>query len=122
MNNNGLIEYKENFITKIRNFFFKLFKKNKIIQDQPQEQTNVNIQNNKTNFAETIAIKKDEEKEKLMQLQRDYKDGNILEDDIPHNEKEKLVELYKKQNEEMKNKIELEQKEIRKLLDSLKAS
>lgn len=122
MNNNGLIEYKENFITKIRNFFFKLFKKNKIIQDQPQEQTNVNIQNNKTNFAETIAIKKDEEKEKLMQLQRDYKDGNILEDDIPHNEKEKLVELYKKQNEEMKNVIELEQKEIRKLLDSLKAS
>lgn len=122
MNNNGLIEYKENFITKIRNFFFKLFKKNKIIQDQPQEQTNVNIQNNKANFAETIAIKKDEEKEKLMQLQRDYKDGNILEDDIPHDEKEKLVELYKKQNEEMKNKIELEQKEIRKLLDSLKAS
>ena len=57
-----------------------------------------------------------------MQLQRDYKDGNILEDDIPHNEKEKLVELYKKQNEEMKNVIELEQKEIRKLLDSLKAS
>lgn len=122
MNNNGLIEYKENFITKIRNFFLKLFKKNKIIQEQPQEQTNVNIQNNKANFAETIAIKKDEEKEKLMQLQRDYKDGNILEDDIPHDEKEKLVELYKKQNEEMKNKIELEQKEIRKLLDSLKAS
>lgn len=122
MNNNGLIEYKENFITKIRNFFFKLFKKNKIIQEQPQEQTNVNIQNNKANFVETIAIKKDEEKEKLIQLQRDYKDGNILEDDIPQNEKEKLVELYKKQNEEMKNKIELEQKEIRKLLDSLKAS
>lgn len=122
MNNNGLIEYKENFITKIRNFFLKLFKKNKIIQEQPQEQTNVNIQNNKANFAETIAIKKDEEKEKLMQLQRDYKDGNILEDDIPHDEKEKLVELYKKQNEEMKNVIELEQKEIRKLLDSLKAS
>lgn len=122
MNNKGLIEYKENFITRIRNFFFKLFRKNRVIQEQPQEQTNVNIQNNKANFVETIAIKKDEEKEKLMQLQRDYKDGNILEDDIPHDEKEKLVELYKKQNEEMKNVIELEQKEIRKLLDSLKAS
>ena len=122
MNNKGLIEYKENFITRIRNFFFKLFRKNRVIQEQPQKQTNVNIQNNKANFVETIAIKKDEEKEKLMQLQRDYKDGNILEDDIPHDEKEKLVELYKKQNEEMKNKIELEQKEIRKLLDSLKAS
>ncbi len=122
MNNKGLIEYKENFITRIRNFFFKILRKNRVIQEQPQEQTNVNIQNNKSNFVETIAIKKDEEKEKMMQLQRDYKDGNILEDDIPYDEKEKLVELYKKQNEEMKNKIELEQKEIRKLLDSLKAS
>ncbi len=82
----------------------------------------MNIHNNKSNFVEDIIIKKDEKEDKLLQLQKDYKDGNILEDDIPENQKEKLVELYKKQNEEIKNKIELEQKEIRKLLDSLKAS
>ncbi len=122
MNNKGLIEYKENFFTKIRNFFFKLFKKSKAIQEPPQIQNNINIQDNKSNFVETIVVKKDEKEEKLIQLQRDYKDGNILEDDIPHNEKQKLVELYKKQNQEMKNKIEQEQKEIRKLLDCLKVS
>lgn len=122
MNNKGLIEYKENFFTKIRNFFFKLFKKSKAIQEQPQIQNNMNIQDNKSNFLETIVVKKNEKEEKLIQLQRDYKDGNILEDDIPHNEKEKLVKLYKKQNLEMKNKIEQEQKENRKLLDSLKVS
>lgn len=122
MNNKGLIEYKENFFTKIRNFFFKLFKKNKAIQKQPQIQINTNLQDNKSNFIENIIVKKDEKEEKLIQLQRDYKDGNILEDDIPHNEKEKLVELYKKQNLEIRNKIEQEQKEIRKLLDSLKVS
>lgn len=122
MNNKGLIEYKENFFTKIRNFFFKLFKKNKAIQEQPPIQTNTNMQDNKSNFVETISVKKDEKGEKLIQLQRNYKDGNILEDDIPHSEKEKLVELYKKQNQEMKNKIEQEQKGIRKLLDSLKVS
>lgn len=122
MNNKGLIEYKENFFTKIRNFFFKLFKKNKAIQEQPQIQINTNLQDNKSNFVENIIVKKDEKEEKLIQLQRDYKDGNILEDDIPHNEKEKLVELYKKQNLEIRNKIEQEQKEIRKLLDSLKVS
>ena len=37
MNNNGLIEYKENFITKIRNFFFKLFKKKiKLFKTNPK--------------------------------------------------------------------------------------
>lgn len=122
MNNKGLIEYKENFFTKIRNFFFKLFKKKKAIQEQLQIQINTNLQDNKSNFVENIIVKKDEKEEKLIQLQRDYKDGNILEDDIPHNEKEKLVELYKKQNLEIRNKIEQEQKEIRKLLDSLKVS
>ena len=98
MNNKGLLEYKENFITKI------------------------SMQDNKSNFEETIIIKKNEEEEKLLQLQRSYKDGNILEDDIPNNEKEKLIELYKNQNQEIKNKIEQEQKEIRKLLDNLKIS
>lgn len=122
MNNKGLLEYKENFITKIRRFFFKIFNKDKAIQKKPQIETNINMQDNKSNFEETIIIKKNEEEEKLLQLQRSYKDGNILEDDIPNNEKEKLIELYKNQNQEIKNKIEQEQKEIRKLLDNLKIS
>ena len=42
MNNNGLIEYKESFITKIRNFFKRIFGK-KDNQNKMQEESNVNI-------------------------------------------------------------------------------
>ena len=40
MNNNGLIEYKENFITKIKNFFKRLFGKDNIQYDNIQEVPN----------------------------------------------------------------------------------
>lgn len=39
MNNNGLIEYKESFITKIKNFFKRLFGKNNI-QEVPNDTAN----------------------------------------------------------------------------------
>ena len=43
MNNNGLIEYKESFITKIRNFFKRLFGKKDNQYNNIQEKSNVNI-------------------------------------------------------------------------------
>ena len=43
MNNNGLIEYKESFITKIRNFFKRLFGKEDNQYNNIQEKSNVNI-------------------------------------------------------------------------------
>ena len=43
MNNNGLIEYKESFITKIRKFFKRIFGKKDEQYNSIQEQTNVNI-------------------------------------------------------------------------------
>lgn len=43
MNNNGLIEYKESFITKIRKFFKRIFGKKDKQYNSIQEQTNVNI-------------------------------------------------------------------------------
>ena len=43
MNNNGLIEYKESFITKVRKFFKKLFGKKDNQYNNIQEKTNVNI-------------------------------------------------------------------------------
>lgn len=43
MNNNGLIEYKESFITKIRKFFKRIFGKKDNQDSSIQEQINVNI-------------------------------------------------------------------------------
>lgn len=43
MNNNGLVECKESFITKIRKFFKKLFEKKDYHYNSIQEKTNENI-------------------------------------------------------------------------------
>ena len=43
MNNNGLIEHKESFITKIRKFFKRIFGKEDNQYNNIQEESNVNI-------------------------------------------------------------------------------
>ena len=43
MNNNGLIEYKESFITKIKNFFKRLFVRKNNQYNNIQEISNENI-------------------------------------------------------------------------------
>lgn len=122
MNNNSLIEYKENFITKLKKFFFGLFKRKKAIQEQSQEQLASKVQNTKSDFLDNITIKKDEQEENALKLQKSFKNGEIFEDDMPKENKYKLIELYKKQNEEMKEKIKREKLEIEKMLKDLKAS
>lgn len=121
-NNKDIIVYKENFITKTINFLKKLFKirkqePKKISEEKPKESLKVEKE-----FKDSILIKQDEEEIKLLKLQKSYKNKEIIEEDIPEDYKEKLLQLYKKQNETMRNKVEQEKKEIKKLLDSLKAS
>ena len=55
-------------------------------------------------------------------MQEDFKQGNIFQEDITDEKKQKLIKLYKKQNEELKDKINKEKNEIKKILDDLKAS
>lgn len=61
MNNNGLIEYKESFITKIRNFFKRIFGKKDNQNSSIQEQTNINIsesidEEKKDNFITELSV------------------------------------------------------------------
>lgn len=122
MENNKMVEYKEGFFDKIKNFFFRLFKKSSDnIEKEPEiltQQSNVE----KDIFKNNILIKQDEEELKLLELQKAYKSGKILEENISQEDKEKLIDLYKKQNLELKETITNEKKEIRKILNGLKAS
>ena len=73
-------------------------------------------------FIEQIIIRKDPNEIEIEKLQEDFKQGNIFQEDITDDKKEKLIKLYKKQNEELKDKINKEKNEIKKILDDLKAS
>ena len=114
-----MINYKENFITKIKKFFKKLF----CVKENKQEDTKREINNiEKNNFRENIEIKQDEEELNIIKLQKEYKAGNIREEDMTDEEHKKLINLYEKQNKELKEKIEIKKQKIRKQLDDLKAS
>ena len=114
-----IINYKENFITKIKKIFKKLFG----IKENIQEDTEKKINNiKKNNFKENIEIKRDEEELNIIKLQKEYKAGNIREEDMTDEEHKKLIDLYEKQNKELKEKIETKKQRIRKRLDNLKTS
>ena len=90
MENNKMVEYKGNFFNKIKNFFFRLFKKSSnSIETQPRDFKNQsNLEEHA--FKDNIIIKQDEEELRLLQLQREYKSGKILEEDMSQEDKEKL--------------------------------
>ncbi len=114
----NIIEYKESFLSKIKNFFRNLFAKKELKQDNIESKTTHNIVVN-NNFKENIEIKRDEEATKIINLQKEYKAGNIKEEDMTDDEHKKLIELYKKQNEELIEKINTKKYKIRKKLDDL---
>ena len=76
----------------------------------------------KSTFKNSIIIEQNEEELRILKLQTAYKNGEINESDIPENDKNKLIDLYKKQNKELKDNIEKEKYEIKKILDGLKVS
>ena len=115
----NIIEYKESLLSKIKHFFRNLFTKKEIKQDNIENKTTHNIISN--NFKENIEIKQDEETMKIIDLQKEYKAGNIKEEDMTDDEHKKLIELYKKQNEELIEKINAKKYNIRKKLDDLSA-
>lgn len=113
---NNLIIHKENIITKIRNFFCNLFKEKNLKKEEKY------TREKKEDFKNAIVIKQNEEELKIIKLQREYKAGNILEEDMTEEEKNKLIELYKNQNKALREKIEYKKKKLKKRLNDLKAS
>lgn len=70
-------------------------------------------------FINELRIKA-QEKIKLEQLKKDYEENKMAEEEITEEQKEKLIELYKKQNKEIIKNIENKKAQIRKLLNELK--
>lgn len=113
----NIIIYEESFFSKIRRFFLGLFKKKntKDIKDNFQNQSNTE----KNDFMKKIEIKPDEDELKIKNLQKKYKLGEIKEEDMTDEEHAKLIELYKKQNEDIIKIIENKKNSIKKKIEDL---
>lgn len=95
-------------LNKIKEFFRKLFKINnhKYLEAPKEEVQSMNATNTqkKSDFKSQMLI--DEQKEKALKLQRDYKEGLIEEENLSEEDFDLLYSLYEKQIEETKQSIQ----------------
>ena len=77
---------------------------------------------NLNEFKKGIILECNSEEERILKLQQQFINGNIDEDNISDEDYFKLVELFKKQNNEIKERIESRKKSIRKRLNDMKES
>ena len=118
--NKNMIEYKDNFSFKIKEFFRNLFGRKEYTNEAVIDKKEIVVDGN--NFKRNIEVKPDVEKIRIIELQKEYKAGNITEEDLTDDEYFKLIELYKEQNKNLQNKIDIKKQQIRKKLDNIKAS
>lgn len=89
-------------IYKIKSFFKNLFKK-KDVQEVAKKSNSVD---EKSAFEESIVVKKDEEKERILELQKRFKEGKLNPEDVTEEDIDKLTELYNEQIAELNKQIE----------------
>ena len=109
-----LIKYEEGFFSKLKKFFSNLFKKGNDV-----EEIQYNSEEEQNEFRSSIEIKQNKDELKIINLQKQYKAGNIKEEDMADEERKKLIELYKTQNEALRNEIEEKKIVIQKKIASL---
>lgn len=100
----SLISVNENSIFyKIKNFFRNLFHKAKYDENSTTIENNINvsIENKKSEFIESIKNIEDEET-KLLNLQIQYRNGEVREDELTEEQINSLNALYDKQIAKLK--------------------
>jgi hypothetical protein len=119
MNNNKLIEYKDNIFIRIFKFFRTLFSRKKVYATDSTEES-VTYNKNKSNFFENIQFQENEDEIQLKKLQLLYDNGEIDEDDLSEEEIDKLIKLYEKETEELNQDTIQRKIHIQNMLKELK--
>ena len=118
MKNNELIIYKKSIFRKISDFFKKIFSKKEVLQN---EDIIVNNEKNDS-FIQNIKIKENKEELRLLQLRKQYENGEIDEEDMSNEDIDKLCKMYKKETDELNADTERRKKHIAQMLNELKNS
>lgn len=117
MKETTLIEKKNTIFSKIKKFIANLFKKKEIeIQKEECEFNNGN------DFKQRIIVEEDKERTRLLNLQQEFENGNIQEEDIEEADVQKLHKLYDEQIEEINKQTEMYKKKILEIKSKLNKS
>lgn len=107
--NKELIEYHETMFSKIKKFFKRfLFRK--------KEKNIVNEIKHNNNFLEKIIINESTEEKRLRQLKKLYDVGDVKERDITNEDIDKLIEMYDKEIEELREDTEKRKNNIKQII------
>ena len=101
----SMVKYKPNFWKKIKNFMNKILKK-----DVLEETVIENVYEGKNLKSELR--KENEDREKILELQKAFEKGLISEDEMSLEDKTKIKDLYDEQIEELDIKIREKQAEL----------
>ncbi len=89
---------------KIKSFFKNLFKKKEQTAEETSEETNT--MDKKSTFEASIMVKKDEERERILELQKRFREGKLNPEDVTEEDIDKLTELYNEQIADLNKQIE----------------
>lgn len=107
--NKELIEYHGTMFSKIKKFFKRfLFRK--------KEKNIVNEIKRNDNFLEKIIVNESTEEKRLKQLKKLYDDGELKEKDITNEDIDKLIEMYDKEIEELRENTEKRKNNIKQII------
>lgn len=106
-----LIEKKESFFSKVKSFFKGLFNKKSKNVTNSTVNSECDCAKENTSFKEEIKVVEDEEN-KLLELQKKYRRGEIAENDLTEEQIDALSDLYDRQIEALKKVIEEKEKQI----------
>lgn len=113
MENTALTLKKQSIFEKIASFFKKIFGNNKegnsVISSQSME---INKDDKKQHFQNSIKVDRDFEEERLLNLQKQFENKDIAEEDISENDKIELKGLYYMQMLKSKMKIKIYKERI----------
>ena len=112
----SLIAVNENSIFyKIKNFFRNLFHKHKVIENSTVIENGINAslekENNKNSFMESIKNIENEET-KLLNLQKQYRSGEIKEKDLSEEQIKSLSALYDTQIANLKKSNQIRKQRL----------
>lgn len=112
----SLVQVKENSIFfKIKNFFRKLFcKKENIVQDsiiEEYNETQIEKESSRNSFMEEIRNIENEET-KLLKLQKQYRSGEIKEEELTEEQVNSLCALYDKQIANLRKSNEIRKQKL----------
>lgn len=109
----SLMKVNKNIFYRIKNFFRNLFHKDYVVEETTVNKENIDIkkEDSQKSFMESIKNIENEET-RLLKLQKQYRSGEIKEDELTQEQVSLLCDLYDKQIKNLRKSNEIRKQRL----------